>query len=147
MNTEAASPLTTASDNLFGPLISSYSRAQAIADGALIDVTETAFEAGFQWPVAISRRAWEDCVDWSAEDSARQIPQDVDGRLWDVLWMAWVKVRCSLQARVGEPLLYGLRRVPRGGRGRLARLVTLKLLSGPGDHGEPVFTIVLPDED
>ncbi|MFX8797558.1 DUF6573 family protein, partial [Acinetobacter baumannii] len=59
MNTEAASPLTTASDNLFGPLISSYSRAQAIADGALIDVTETAFEAGFQWPVAISRRAWE----------------------------------------------------------------------------------------
>jgi len=28
-----------------------------------------------------------------------------------------------------------------------ARLVTLKALCGPGDDGEPVITIMLPEED
>jgi hypothetical protein len=27
------------------------------------------------------------------------------------------------------------------------RLVTLKAVSGPGDEGEPVMTIMLPEED
>jgi len=36
--------------------------------------------------------------------------------------------------------------VPRPGHGRL-RLRTLKLVVGPGDAGEPVATIMLPDED
>ena len=28
-----------------------------------------------------------------------------------------------------------------------AQLTTLKLIVGPGDQGEPVVTILLPDED
>ena len=39
-------------------LIHSYSRAQAIEDGVLVDVSETAREAGFTVPVAITRAAW-----------------------------------------------------------------------------------------
>lgn len=38
-------------------------------------------------------------------------------------------------------------RVPRGGRGKRARLVTLKLHIGPSDQGEPVVTIMQPNED
>ncbi len=33
--------------DVFGPVVSSYSRAQAIDDGVLVDVTSTAREAGF----------------------------------------------------------------------------------------------------
>jgi hypothetical protein len=40
-------------------LIHRYSRADAIRDGVLIDVTPTAREAGFRFPVALTSAAWE----------------------------------------------------------------------------------------
>jgi hypothetical protein len=43
---------TDGSESLFGEVIFSYTRAQAIADRVLIDVTPTALEAGFRFPVA-----------------------------------------------------------------------------------------------
>ena len=46
-------PTVTAS---FGPVISAYTRQQAIADGVLVDVTTTASEAGFAIPVAVTVR-------------------------------------------------------------------------------------------
>jgi hypothetical protein len=38
-------------------------------------------------------------------------------------------------------------RVPRNGQSQEAEEVTLKLIVGPGDQGEPVITILLPSED
>ena len=43
----------------FGPVIFAYTRAQAIEDGILVDVSETAREAGFRIPVAITRTVWD----------------------------------------------------------------------------------------
>ena len=65
----------------FGESVSVYTRAQALADGVLIDVSEMAGEAGFRWPVAITAAAWEDCVAWSDTDNDRQVYQDQSGRL------------------------------------------------------------------
>ena len=129
----------------FGEVIYSYSRAQALADGVLIDVSDKAREAGFRWPVAISAGVWMDCVTWSEMDSAKQTPQDESGRLWDVVFMAAHAVRT--QTGGGAMLLYDLARVPRDGKARQAVVTTLKLIVGPGDGGEPVVTILLPDED
>ena len=42
-------------------VISTYSRAQALEDGVLVDAGPLAKEAGFRWPVAITAAAWEDC--------------------------------------------------------------------------------------
>ena len=39
-----------------------YSRADALCDGELIDVSATAQEAGIRWPVALTRAAWGRCV-------------------------------------------------------------------------------------
>ncbi len=39
----------------FGPVVFSYTRRQATADGVLVDVSGTAREAGFRIPVALSR--------------------------------------------------------------------------------------------
>lgn len=54
---------------IFGEAISTYTRAQAIEDGVLVDVSEIAKEAGFKFPVAVTRAAWADCVEWSDEDN------------------------------------------------------------------------------
>lgn len=127
---------------IFGNPIHIYTRKQAIKDGCLVDVSTTAAEAGFRYPVVITRAAWADCVEWTEEDSHRQTYQDEAGRLWDVLWMARLAAR-----RGGERMAFQLYRVPRGGRGVRPRLTTLHMHIGPGDHGEPVITIMLTNED
>jgi hypothetical protein len=132
-------------ESIFGDVISTYTRAQALEDGVLIDPGTMAAEAGFKWPVAITADAWADCVAWSEDDSARQIHQDQDGRLWDVLFMAFYAVRTSQES--GDRILFQLLRVPRDGHSTKAKLVTLRMIVGPGDSGEPVITILLPHED
>jgi len=144
-NDAGSSPCTPEAHqrSVFGEAISTYTRAQAIEDGVLVDVTETAREAGFRFPVALTRACWENCVSWSEADSMRQTCQDEAGRLWDVLWMASVAARRN----GGSELRFRLYRVPRGGRGVRPRLVALQTHCGPGDEGEPVITIGLLGED
>lgn len=126
-------------------IIHRYSRAQAIQDGELVNVTEMAREAGFKIPVAITRAAWADCVEWTAEtDRRKAVHQDESGRLWDVVYMA---SRCATANRGAEIARFELYRVPVEGRGIKPRLTALHLHIGPGDEGEPVITISLPGED
>ena len=128
----------------FGEPISTYSRAQALEDGALVDVSETAREAGIAFPVAVTRAVWEDCCEWTDTDTkAKPYGQSVRGRLWDVVSMLRFAIRAG---GVGDRLVYRLSRVPRPGCGA-KRLVTLKSICGPGDTPEPVITIMQPDED
>jgi len=70
---------------IFGGVIHRYTRAQALADGLLVDVTERAKEAGFRVPVAMTAATWSKAVAWSDADSAKQTQQDESGRLWDVV--------------------------------------------------------------
>jgi hypothetical protein len=129
---------------IFGEPIHTYTRAQAIGDGMLVDVSETAAEAGFRVPVAMTRAAWADCVKWSETDSKRQIYQDEAGRLWDVLFMA---MNAARRGGGRQTLQFQIYRVPRGGRGTRPLLVELVASIGPGDLGEPVITIMQPGED
>jgi len=48
---------------VFGEVISTYTRAEAQDDGVLIDVTEIAKEAGIVYPVAISQGLWEGYIE------------------------------------------------------------------------------------
>ncbi len=131
------------------PVIHRYTRAEAIRDGMLTDVTETAREAGFKIPVAITATVQDQCVRWTEDDARRKprVYQDKNGRLWDVLWMAACKAReVARSGRNASSSLFQVIVVPRPGHGR-QRLRTLKLVIGPGDAAEPVATIMLPDED
>ena len=120
-------------------VIHSYSRAQAIEDGVLIDVSEAAREAGFKFPVAVTQGVWARCV----EVPEGLVDQDESGRLWDVLWMLRhgivsskdgdtdrIRVQLYVKESEAEP-----------------QLVTLWSVCGPGDEGEPVITVMLPGED
>ncbi|MEQ8516029.1 MAG: hypothetical protein RIC38_10530 [Chromatocurvus sp.] len=120
-------------DPVFGEPVFSYTRAQALADGVLVDAGEPAQEAGFRYPVALTVAAWEDCVAWTVDDNRRQTHQDVTGRLWDVLFMA---AFVSQRAPAGsDQILFLVARVPRDGQSTSAVEVSLKLVIGPGDAG------------
>jgi hypothetical protein len=135
----------TQMQEMFGETIHAYTRKQAIEDGCLVDVSEQAGGVGFRLPVAMTRSAWADCVQWDAVSSRRQTHQDEAGRLWDVLMMA----RHAAFGYSGEAqsLRFQVYRIPRGGKGMRPRLATLVLHVGGGDQGEPVITIMLPGED
>ena len=82
---------------------------------------------------------------WTDDDSRKKPFQDQSGRLWDVLYMASHAIRTNPGS--GNQLLFQLYRVPRDGHSTETVLVTLKLIIGPGDHGESVITVLLPTED
>jgi hypothetical protein len=143
-------------EDVFGEAIYSYTRKQAIEDGVLVDVTEASKEAGFKFPIAISRAAYEKYVEWTDEDTERHSAyQDVSGRLWDVLWMLHVaikggpnKVSESGDAINGVTVQYNFLCVPRDMSHHSEPVeYTLKAVCGPGDDMAPVITIMLPEED
>jgi len=119
-------------------LIHRYTRAEALEDGTLVDVTDTAKEAGFRIPVALTRTAWSDCVAWTEEDTECVVYQDESGRLWDLLWMAINAARRNTEA---SRLEFKVLRVPRDSRTGQPVSVPLVLDIGPGDQGEAVITI------
>ncbi|WP_017238171.1 DUF6573 family protein [Streptomyces sp. SS] len=130
------------------PILHIYTRAHALADGFLIAVPEAiAKEAGFRAPIALTASAWADCVAWSDEDDEKQpgALQDETGRLWDVLWMTKYAIQCAPEPSTTVTVV--LHRVPRDGHSDIARETRLTLKSGPGDQGELVLTVMLPDED
>ncbi len=120
-------------------VIYAYTRAQAIEDGVLIDVSSVAKEAGIKFPVAMTSTVWGEYVEVPEGVSC----QDERGRLWDILWM----LRCNAK-RGGDTVFFKLY-VRNHNRERLTGrdLVTLKAVCGAGDTPEPVITIMLPDED
>jgi hypothetical protein len=120
-------------------LIHRYTRADALADGVLIDVSAVAREAGIRYPVALTRAVWARCV----TVPPGVLCQDEAGRLWDVLWM----LRCAIgRGGAGAVVSFGVH-VRNGNRERTPPLVRLKAVCGPGDAGEPVITVMMPGED
>lgn len=119
-----------------------YTRDDAIQDGVLVDVSNPAKQAGFSIPLALTARVYSECVYWPETEAA---VQDESVRLWDVLFMAAAAARAAARRGQGGRINFELLVVPRGGR--VPELTTLSLHVGPGDRGEPVATILAPDED
>ena len=129
----------------FDPVIFSYTRAQAIEDGILVDVSETARDAGFKIPVAVTRGVWERLV--ALPEGYRGF-QDERGRLWDVLWMArHYALRASDSDRVRMCVLVrDIRRDLRDSNRPPRRHFPIVAIGG-GDDGSPVVTVMFPEDD
>ena len=130
---------TNAAD-IFGPVIYSYTRAQAVADGFQVEVTKTAQEAGIRFPVFITRAVYNQFVAVPPGVTG----QDEAGRLWDVVWMTRFAI---IRARPGcdrLPVALYVRN-----DNRRPRLIKLVAVCGPLDMDDPApaITIMLPDED
>lgn len=126
-------------DDFWGEPIHKYTREQAIQDGVLVDVSDTAKEAGFKFPVALTAAAWATAVECS--ENEKDNGQDEKGRLWDILVLLHFAIKSSKGdgSRIDFKVV-----VYRGGK---HEDVELYALCGPGDNAEPVITIMLPGED
>ena len=134
--------MNTHDGSIFGEVIYSYTRTQAISDGVLVDVSRTreAIESGFKYPVALTRAVWNKCV----EVPEGVAGQDIPGRLWDVLYL----LRFAIQRMPGgHDTVYFEVHVRNDNREGIPPLVALKAVCGPGDDGEPVITVMFPEED
>jgi len=119
-------------------LIHAYTRAQAIEDGILVDVSKTAWEARIKYPVALTRAVWCEYVGVPEGVEA----QDEAGRLWDVLTML---VNALLASTCGPSDTIEYQLYVRNDD-REPKLVTLKAVCGPDDDGSPCITVMLPEE-
>ena len=129
----------------FGPVLSAYTRAQAIEDTILVDVSDTAREAGFTIPVALTRSVWSRLV---ALPEGYQGFQDERGRLWDVLWMArHYALRASDSSRVRMCVLVRDIRKDLRDSNRPPRRHFPIVAIGAGDEGRPVITIMFAEDD
>ena len=120
-------------------LIHRYSRADALRDGTLIDVSATAREAGLRWPVALTRAAWERCVTIPPGVTC----QDEAGRLWGLLWM----LACAIRRGGSGPEVRFSLHVRNDNREHMPPLARLKALCGQGDEDQPCISVMMPEED
>ena len=131
--------MTISIESFFGESVFIYTREQAIADGVLVDVTGTASEYGFRVPVAITSAVWMDCISW--DNNTQAMYQDESGRLQDILWMAYL----AAQKTKGNTSFFTVYRIRKGATEPTA--IKLKSIVSGGDDGEPVLTIMFPEED
>jgi hypothetical protein len=136
-------------------VISSYSRAEAIADGVLIDVTETAKEAGFKYPVAVTQGVFGQVVE--PPDLAVELGESVEGRLWDVLFMCASAARQEPATRLTVAPGTSIHRelpvdtvyfeVLATDQYGVKKTHKVWAKCGPGDTAAPVVTVMLEGED
>ena len=121
-------------------IISSYSRADAIRDGVLIDITDIAKRFGFKYPVAITSNLYYTYIDPNGNmNSIREVDNTLIG---DVLTTLYYSIKNSKENETN--------------------IVTVKMTieispnetseiefwahCGPGDDYRPVITIMLPED-
>ncbi len=125
-------------------LVYACTRKQAIDDGLQVDVSSLAKEAGFKYPVFITRTVFDNYI--TPDEESASYGQDETGRLWDVLTM----LRCSVEHKMFKgastsQLIFGVLFV----MGRRRKKVELKATVGALDidDPQPAITIMLPNED
>ena len=124
------------SDNV----ISVYTRAQALQDGVLVDVSDLAREAGFKWPVAVTDHLFHSYIVPALALVAEG--QSITGRLWDVLMVLRHAIRSSkddtyLRFSVLFQMSPGSAPIP----------VEIVSVAGPDDDGAPCLTLILEGDD
>ena len=119
-------------ENPFGETIYSYSRAQAIEDGVLVDLSQAdSIRQHWKYPFACTSAVWA-----IIEEALQQPGQDVSGICHDISTMAKLAIH---NTRNADQILFTV--IITG------KKHALKLHIGPGDTAAPVLTLMLPYED
>jgi hypothetical protein len=153
--TTQTQPITM--QDLFGPPIYAYTRAQALEDGFQVDISESAREAGYRYACYMTRSAWEATigagghwVDAPAGDGEQELVlphgQDVKGRTWDVLQVMLWRIRANRGP--ATCIEFAVSVYAYDGKHHRHN-VALRAEVGPVDMDDarPAITIMLPNED
>ena len=126
-------------NEIFGNVISSYTRLQAIEDGVLVsgndgDLADVSRQH-FKYPIAMTSAVFE--IMQKAVENPRWC-NDYAGIWHDMLWMSKVMGRqVDASTRLFKVIIRGAGR---------QQYHTFKIVCGPGDNAEPVLTVMLPHE-
>ena len=122
----------------FGPVISEYTRQQAIKDGVLIDATPYARMLSIPFHVVLTSAAWSACIDG---DHVAQ-PKSEELRLLNVmrelLRAASNNYDGDIWLKLNVPVLTIHERL---------ESVALRAVLAPGHDGQAFITVMLPGED
>lgn len=114
-------------EDIFGPVISSYSREQAHEDGVLVSVDDFDGAGNYKFPVSFTSALFSALQKGRGSDA-----ETLSARVWDVCYM-------STQGRIeGSDSFFKVI----VGRETLA----LRANCGPGDDAAPVMTIGFPED-
>ena len=122
-------------ENLFGETIYSYSRAQAIEDGVLVDLSQAdSIRQHWKYPFACTSAVWA-----IIEEALEKPGRDVSGICHDISTMAKLAIQNAQDPHDADQTRFDV-------------IITgkkhgLKLHIGPGDTAAPVLTLMLPYED
>jgi hypothetical protein len=126
-----------------------YSHLRALASGRLIDVTETARVYGYLFPVAASKKLWQDlCAVPRGSDLS------VSDRLGAVLCMGLLALeqKGMLNEEVSSKTLHielfldVAGKVPVNGMYSANDMYTVKIVAGTDEYWRPVYTFLKPEE-
>jgi hypothetical protein len=112
---------------IFGEVISVYSRAQAHEDGVLVSVDDFDGAGNFKFPVSFTQALFSELRRGKGSDADM-----LSGRVWDVCYM-------PRHGRNEGPDSFFKVTVGR-------RTLELRANVGPGDDGAPVMTIGFPED-
>lgn len=121
-------------------VISSYTRANAIEDGTLVDLSVNFPDISgqlYKYPVACTAAVWSII---EAAVTNKEHCNDFAGVVWDVLWMSQKGIVRKLDdsSQVFRVIIT---------EANQQKYHDLKIVCHGGDEAEPVLTIMLPGED
>jgi len=119
-------------------IIYRYTRLQALQDGVLIDLNQyiAQKDSGYRYPVACTSAVFE-IIDRAVKN--KKYHNDYSGVVWDIFWMSRIAPLKKWESgRLFQVIINGA-----GKR----TIYNFKIEVSGGDDGEPVLTIMLPDED
>lgn len=128
-------------EDLFGEVIFAYSRAQALEDGVLVDITPYA-SGCFKYPVAVTSALWEllevkpDNRFYACESYLAKLAESTSRKIATML----LSFRLATVNPVNSDSLvfpWNFDSVD----------INLRAVCGPGDNPSPVITIMLEGED
>lgn len=134
------------------PIISMYTRQQAIEDGVLVDVSEKAkMEYGINLPVAFTRAVWDEYI--TPDPRSVSWGQSIEGRLHDTLFMLLGPLRAVTRSQKwvdkfnqdGQVTFYY--KVGYVLKEKQNRTIQLKVILSLDENYKPVVTVLKPNED
>ena len=127
--------MRNSNDSVFGDVIYSYSRAQALEDGVLVNLSRyPAIRTFWSHPVACTSTVWSIIQAGVKAD----LYADLEGTLHDICWLA----RCAIsqaKAKQSDLIFFTVTIANKAHE--------FKLHCGPGDTAAPVLTLMLRHED
>ena len=125
-----------------------HNRAEALKDGALIDVSSYAKLLGISHPVAVTKAVFANCIKWTqdenAEDKERDMHQDEKDRLWNILFaLDWILNKSDADQVVS----FDIHVLPDDGFSYAALRIKIKVVVSGDEQSDRFIIMMLHNEN